>query len=433
MTPAVYNLLVVLALPLAAVVTAVRHMRRGRIRRGWAERLGCLPAALRARCQGREVIWIHAVSVGETTAARPLVAALRQRRPRAVVLLSQITETGRETAAGVGADGLFYLPIDLPPLVARTLDQLRPRLLVCIDTELWPNLLWVAHRRGVRLALANGRISDRSLRRIQRYGAGWVYRWTLGCLDALLMQSPLDAARVIDLGAPAERVHTTGNLKGDDAYPEVDEERLAWWRGTLGLGAEEPVLLAGSTGPGEEAILLSAYEIILADRPDTRLVLVPRAVERAGEIVRMATERGHDAVLRSRLPAEADRSAARRAVVVVDTIGELAELYAIATVAFVGRSLVPLGGSNVLQSAAQAKPTLTGPYVNNVRDSVALLVDAGVARVVRHADELAAAVREWLADPAERERLGARARQVVEENRGATARTVDALLELLDG
>jgi 3-deoxy-D-manno-octulosonic-acid transferase len=431
MTPALYNALMLLALPLVLTATLSKHLRRGRLRQGWGERLGHLPEPLKRLCRGREVLWVHAVSVGETLAAKPLIAELRRRRPRAVILLSQVTETGRQVALAAGADALFYLPLDLPPVLDRVLDQLRPKLLVTIDTELWPNLLWRAKAHGVKLALANGRISDRALGRIRRFRAEWVYRWSTGQIDRLLMQSERDAQRARYLGGRDVRV--IGNLKGDERFPEVDAERLAWWRETLGLAAEAPVLLAGSTGPGEEAILIEAFAAIRQRYPAARLVLVPRAIERAAEVIGLVQAAGLTAVRRSQLPARAAESLAQQAVVVVDTIGELAELYAVGTVAFVGRSLVPLGGSNVLQAAAQAVPVLSGPHVANVRDSVALLTEAGVARVVADAAEIAAAALAWLDDEPRRRADGVRARALVRASAGATARTVDVLLELLDG
>lgn len=431
MSAAWWNLIVLFAAPFAAVFFTLRDLRRGKVRAGWDERLGSLPASLRAKCQGREVLWVHAVSVGETTAAKPLIAELRKRRPHAVIVLSQITETGRETAASAGADGLFYLPLDTPPVLGRVLDQLRPRLLVTIDTELWPNLFWVARRRGVKVAVANGRISDRSYRRIRRFRAGWVYRWVLSNADRLLMQSPLDAERIRTLGAPAERVQVTGNLKSDEAYPEVTTDDLAALRSEFGLG-HAPVLLAGSTGPGEEAILLAAWQRLREQWPELRLILVPRAIDRVGEILRLVAAIGASGVRRSELPAQAGRSLAEQSVIVVDTIGELARLYALAEVVFVGRSLIPLGGSNVLQAAAQGKPVLSGPYVNNVRDSVALLTEPGVCRIVRDENEVVEAAANWLASPEERARLAQVAQEVMERGRGATARTALALLELLD-
>ncbi len=245
------------------------------------------------------------------------------------------------------------------------------------------------------------------------------------------MQSPLDAQRIAALGAPAERVEVTGNLKSDEAYPEVGPEALATWRREFGLG-ESPVLLAGSTGPGEEAILLAAWQRLRERWPALRLILVPRAVDPAAASLQLISAAGASGVRRSELPAQAARSLAEESVGVVDTIGELARVYALAEVVFVGRSLIPLGGSNVLQAAAQGKPVLSGPYVNNVRDSVALLTEPGVCRIVRDADEVVEATAAWLEAPAERARLGAVALQVIAGGRGATARTAQALLELLD-
>lgn len=433
MIPVVYNLLLLLVAPAAAVWFAWRDLRRGRVRQGWAERLGRLPAELVERCAGREVIWIHAVSVGETVAAKPLVAELRQVRPGAVILLSQITSSGRETALGAGADGVFYLPLDVPFAIHRVLDRLRPELLVTIDTEIWPNLFWCAHRRGVRLVVANGRLSDRSFGRITRYRLRWLYRWALRQADALLMQSELDAERAVALGAAADKVVVAGNLKADEPLSEVSAERLAWWRETLGLAPEAAVLLAGSTAPGEEEVLLSAWRRLRDAVPGLRLILVPRAIERAGEIERRVSAAGAACVRRSQLPERAADSLASQAVVIVDTIGELGELYAVATVAFVGRSLVPMGGSNVLQAAARGKPVLTGPHVHNVRDSVALLSRAGVCLTVRDEEELVARAAAWLVSPDEREAVGRRALEVMAANRGVTARTAARLVELLDG
>ncbi|MCC7493468.1 MAG: hypothetical protein IT204_14025 [Fimbriimonadaceae bacterium] len=401
-------------------------------REGLRERFGGLPADLVARCQGREVVWVHAVSLGETIAARPLLAELRQRRPGAVLLLSHWTETGREAALAAGAEGLFYSPLDLPWVVRRVLRQLRPALLVTIDTEFWPNLYRLSAAAGVALACANGRISDKSFGRIQRWRVAWFYRWVLRFPDRLLMQSAEDAARAVRLGAPGARVTVAGNLKFDEAHPVVSAERLQQWRTILGLQPAEPVLLAGSTGPGEEEVLLAAWQALRPQFPTLRLVLVPRHIDRAAEILARIAALGAVGLRRSELPARAAESGAARAVIVGDTTGELGELYAVATVAFVGRSLVNLGGSNVLQAAAQGKPVLSGPFVQNVRDSVRLLCEGGVAQIVRDAAELQAVAAGWLGDAAELERLADRARELVVANRGATARTAQALVELLD-
>ncbi|MBI5834368.1 MAG: 3-deoxy-D-manno-octulosonic acid transferase [Armatimonadetes bacterium] len=427
---AIYNLLLLLAMPAAALFVWARYVRTGRSRLGWNERFGHLPADLIALCAGREVIWVHAASVGETMAAKPLVALLRQQRPEAVVLLSGMTDTGRAIAEQAGADGVFFLPVDLPWVIDRVIRAVRPRLLCLIDTELWPNLLWRCKVHGVRVVLANGRIGERAFARANRPAARWVYRWALSHADRLLMQSTADAERIRALGA--RQTSIMGNLKGDESFPAVDDARLAHWQAELGLAPDQPVLLAGSTGPGEEAILLDAFAAVRARHPGARLVLVPRAVDRAGEIADLATAAGLTAVRRSALPAQAARSLAERAVIIVDTIGELAELFAVGTVCFVGRSLVKMGGSNVLQAAAQARPVLTGPYVSNVRDSVALLTEVQAAVTVSDAEQIAAQTSAWLDQPELAAAAGRRGRDTVLASRGATQRCVDVLLELLD-
>ncbi|HAZ64584.1 MAG TPA: hypothetical protein DCZ72_13370 [Armatimonadetes bacterium] len=426
----VYNAVSFLILPFITLAIWIRYGSSARSRPGLHDRMGYLTRELKELTHGREVIWIHAVSVGETMAAKPLLTALRAARPEAVLLLSQGTETGREVALTADADAVFYLPLDLLWVVNRALRRACPTLLATIDTELWPNLFWRARACGAKVAVVNGRISEGAFAVIQRWRVTWVYRWCLSNASRLLMQSEADAERIRTLGGQNPEV--LGNLKADEAFPQVTAQDLAGWQTLLGLESDQPVLLAGSTGPGEEAILLEAFAAIRASHPTARLVLVPRAIDRAAEIATLVHEAGHTPVLRSQLPADSERSRAEQAIVIVDTIGELATLYAVADVCFVGRSLVKLGGSNVLQAAAQGKPVLTGPYVSNMRDSVALLMNAGAARKVTDAESLAAATMAWFGDPQLARTIGARGRTTLEASQGAVARYVDALVELLD-
>lgn len=428
-----YNVVGILAAPLLALGGQVQRMLRRRHHEGWLNRLGRLPAPLVNACRGRRVIWIHAASVGEVQAAGALVAALRRGAPGAVLVISHWTRSGGDLAARLpGLAGTFYVPFDYPWLVDRVIAALRPDLFCSIDTELWPNLIRRCRAAGVRVALANGRISDRSLRRIRSFGLRWFYGAFLPQLDRCLMQSALDRERLIALGAPAERVVVAGNVKFDEPFPTVDSARLAWWRKTLGLAAEAPVLLAGSTAPGENEAVLAAFETVRRRHPAARLILVPRLIERSAEVVEAARRAGHAVVRRTELPGRAARSLAEQAVVVVDTIGELSELYAVATVVFVGRTLEPLGGSNVMQAAAQGKPVLVGPHVANFRDSVALLERAGALWFVHDAGELAEQALALLDEPADLAAAGRRARAAVDSSRGAAERTASALLELID-
>ncbi|NWG76366.1 MAG: glycosyltransferase, partial [Rubrivivax sp.] len=359
--------------------------------------------------------------------------ALRRQRPGAVVVMSVWTETGREVALASGADGAFYLPIDFPWVIRRALRALRPALICSVDTELWPNLVAYGRRSGARVALANGRISDRSLRRIRNTRLHWFYRPMTASVERLLMQTPLDAERILELGGRPEAVQVCGNVKFDEEFPVVDAARLAHWRGLLGLDPAAPVLLAGSTTHGEDELLVEVYRRLRKRHPEARLVLVPRGVETAPAIAAIVRGLGEPTVLRSQLPGRSAESRAEGAVIVVDTLGELSELYAVATVAFVGRTLMPKGGSNVLQPAAQGKPVVVGPHVSNFRESVALLQQAGVLWQVTDADQLAERVLALVDDRATLAAVNERARAAVEANRGAAARTVAALLELLDG
>ena len=403
---------------------AVRHGKYvGTVRERW----GHLPDGVDPG--GRPSIWIHAVSVGEVQAARTLIPGLRDRYPGHRLWLSTTTRTGRAVAAGIEAvDGLFYFPLDLPPAVDRVLDRVRPALFVAVDTELWPNLLRRCARRGVRTMLVNGRISDRSYPRY-RLVRRW-FRRVLADVDRCCAQSGESARRLVDLGAPADRVVTTGNLKFD-ALPAplpaaaARDDDLAR---SLGLVPDRPVLMAASTHPGEEEPVLDAFRRLRAGEPGLALVIAPRHPERGDEVAALATARGLTAVCRSRLPAD---GAGRADVVVLDTVGELAALFPAATVVFVGGSLVPVGGHNVIEPAAWGRPVVFGPHMENFAEVAELFIAHRAARRVSRAEELEPSVAELLADPRKRAELGAAARSLVEANRGAAARSLAEIAAVL--
>lgn len=402
---------------------AVRHGKYvGTLRERW----GYLPDGIDAG--GRPSIWIHAVSVGEVQAARTLIPGLRDRYPGHRLWLSTTTRTGRAVAAGIeGVDGLFYFPLDLPPAVDRVLDRVRPALFVAVDTELWPNLLRRCARRGVRTVLVNGRISDRSYPRY-RLVRRW-FRRVLADMDRCCAQSDESARRLVDLGAPADRVVTTGNLKFD-ALPATrpgPPSRDGLPR-SLGLAPGRPALVAASTHPGEEGPVLDAFRRLRARTPDLVLVLAPRHPERGAEAAALAADRGLAAVRRSRLP---EGGAGRAEVVVLDTVGELPALFPAATVVFVGGSLVPSGGHNVLEPAAWGRPVVFGPHMENFAEIAELFVAHRAARRVAGAGELEPVLAELLADPRQRAELGTAARSLVEANRGAAARSLAEIATVL--
>jgi 3-deoxy-D-manno-octulosonic-acid transferase len=385
------------------------------------ERLGFLRVPPRA--PGRARFWVHAVSLGEVTVAVPLVQAVRARWPDADVVVSTVTATGARVARDRLADSaaLVTFPLDFAGAVRRAIRRLSPTCFIALETEIWPNLLRALRRAGVPAVLANGRISDRSFRRYRLIRP--LFRRVLGHVALFCMRSEEDARRIIQLGAPPERVVVTGNLKMEMPAGEGGAEQI--WRRLLPLGGS-PVMVAGSTHRGEDLPVLDAFLAARAKTDDLRLVLAPRHPERLDEVEALVRDRGLEVVRRTRVTGT---SAAD--VILLDTVGELASLYAVADVIFVGGSLVPQGGHNVIEPARHAKPVLFGPHMTNFRDAATLLLGAGAAVQVADGAELASALQRLLADPRERRELGAAAWRAVQAHQGACARTIEALEAVL--
>jgi 3-deoxy-D-manno-octulosonic-acid transferase len=402
----------------------------------WRQGVRGVPLHLRARMGldtapvAGPTAWVHAVSVGEAIAATALVDGLRGLYPELPVVMTTVTDTGarivRERFAGVATHRFF--PVDLPGAARRVLGAIDPAFLVCMETELWPNMLRAAGRRKVPVMIANGRLSDRSFRR---------YRLVRGFLSAALrdvsvfaMQSQEDARRIIALGAEPERVFVTGNVK-HDAIPDPAGAVELWGR-LLGLRAGQPVWVAGSTHRGEEEAVLDAHQSTRAEFPDLVLVLAPRHPERVPEVLDLVAARGWVAVRRSELRrVNMAPDTATPPIIVLDTVGELAQLYAIADVVFMGGSLVPAGGHNMLEPAIRRKPVLTGPHTTNFREAMALLAESGGGIVVGSAVELATELRRLLADPELREKLGILAHDAVASRHGAVRATLELVVRFL--
>lgn len=418
---AAYSALLALALVLALPWYLWRDRTDGRYRRSFRQRLGRLPEDLVA---GSSSIWIHAVSVGEVLAAASLLGALRERFPGRSLFLSTTTATGQAVARErvEGYDGLFYAPFDWPGPVRRVLRRLRPALLVLVDTELWPNTIREARRSGARVALVNGRISERSFPRYRRLRP--LLAPVLAQVDVFLMQADLYARRAVAIGAPEPRVRVVGSLKFDAADPAPPGPDLA-----ERLAGPRPLWVAGSTVPGEEESVLEAFAAVRAAVPGAGLLLAPRHPERAPAVEALVRGAGFECLLRSQLAPGGWRSPDQ--VVILDTLGELAGLYALAEAVFVGGSLVPKGGHNVLEAAAGARPVIVGPHMENFQQIAEVFREAGAWVEVTDAASLAREVVRLLREPAWRDELGGRGRALVERHRGATARTVAALGELL--
>jgi 3-deoxy-D-manno-octulosonic-acid transferase len=366
---------------------------------------------------------VHAVSVGEVMAAVPLVQALRARWPAADVVVSTVTATGERVARArlPEAAAMLTFPLDFRGAVGRVVRRVEPACFIALETELWPNLLRALRRAKVPAVLANGRISDRSYRRYRLVRG--LFRRVLDDMALFCMQSEEDARRIISLGASPERVLITGNLKMETPSGDAGAEQL--WRRLLHLG-KAPVVVAGSTHRGEEAIVLDAYLAIRPAADGLRLVLAPRHPERLDEVEALASARGLAVVRRSRVSPGAGAP-----VILLDTMGELASLYAVADVIFVGGSLVPVGGHNVVEPALHAKAVVFGPHMANFRDAVALLLRAEAAVQVRDRTELAATLGRLLTDASARQALGRAAWTAVRAHQGACVRTVAALERVL--
>jgi 3-deoxy-D-manno-octulosonic-acid transferase len=410
------------AVLLAWLPSFILRRRAGGYGTGLRQRLGRfgpgLPPA--PRC------WVHAVSVGEAATAAPLIEALIARWPGVGVVVTTVTPTGARLVRDRLGDRVThrYFPLDLGAPVRRALDAVRPAFFIGMETELWPNFLRALRRRGIPSMIANGRISDRSFRRYRLVRA--LMARALRDVSVFAMQSEEDARRIIALGAPPERVLVTGNLKSDLRPAGTPDPA---WRDRLALAEGDLVWVAGSTHRGEEALVLDAWAALRRREPRLRLVLAPRHPERAAEVERLLAARGLAGARRSALPPAPRRDA----VVLLDTVGELAQLYGWADLVFVGGSLVAAGGHNMLEAALWRKPVLFGPHTENFRDSARLLLDAGAAEVVADGPALEAAAGRLLADPGRRARMGDAGLAAVAGRQGAVAATLRAVERVVAG
>ena len=427
---AFYSLVTVLVFVLAMPYFVYQAIRYRKYIGSLPERLGLLPLSL--TLDRDPSIWIHAVSVGEALTARAIAGELRQRYPGLRLFVSTTTMTGQEVArrSFQMADGIFYFPFDLPFIVKRVLAVLRPRLFVMMETEIWPNLLRLCHERDIRTIVINGRISARSYPRYKLVRP--MFRRVLALVDRFCVQGEETAGRLRDLGAPADRITITGSLKFDSLH--ATGSASAFGRGAervlrfFQVSEGRAVIVAGSTMPGESEIVLKCFERIrtLADHP--LLVIAPRRPEHFDAVEQAARQAGFRTVRRSALTIDEETKAD---VVILDTIGELAQVYLAATVVFVGGSLVDVGGHNILEPAIHGKPIVFGPHMQNFAEIAQSFLEHDAAIQVHSARELEDALLDLIVNRDRRERLGEAARALVEANRGAKQRSLDAIATLL--
>jgi 3-deoxy-D-manno-octulosonic-acid transferase len=426
----VYSLLLLAVLVVGAPYWLLRMATSGRYRTGLTGRMGLVPLRLRAVVRGREVIWVHAVSVGEVLAAARLVTELSVALgDQWVVVVSTTTATGQALAQErLGAARIFFYPLDIGWAVRAYMKALRPQMLVLMESELWPRMLVECAKNSVPVVVVNARVSDRSFPRYMRLQRLW--RPLLGKVSLFLAQSAETADRLVRIGAPVERVKISGNLKydirvgGENSLAEMVREHLP-------MGAK--VVVCGSTLEGEERILLEAWTAVLANEPRAVMVLAPRHPDRFSAVAGMVAAKGFGLVRASEFRGVAetgDCELEAGSVFLLDTIGDLAAMYGLGAVAFVGGSLVPKGGHNPLEPAQFGVPVVMGPSYENFREIVEVMLESDAVRIVS-TSSLGAQVTEMLRDKAAARALGARGRAVFEAQAGATGRTVEALMGLL--
>ena len=424
-----YSFLVVVAAVLASPWFVYQALRYRKYVGSLGQRMGYLPVSF--NIDGDASIWVHAVSVGEVLTARPLISELKRRYPHLRMFLSTTTMAGQQLARRSvrDVDAVFYFPFDFGFVIRRTLDLVRPELFIMMETEIWPNLLRECRARGIKTAVVNGRLSARSFPRYRLVRP--MMRRVLEHIDQFLVQSEESARRFIDLGADPARVVVTGSLKFDSLdlpsaalQARARERVLRYFR----VPASRPVIVAGSTMKGEEAAVLRAFRRVRAASPTTLLILAPRNPERFGEAEQLARAEGWKVSKRSDLAVDAEP---RVDIVVLDSIGELATVYQLGTVVFVGGSLVPTGGHNILEPAVFGKPIVFGPHMQNFLEIADAFVSNGAGVQVQGEEELDEAFVSLMGDPVRRARLGAAARALVEANRGANEKSIAVLTKLL--
>jgi 3-deoxy-D-manno-octulosonic-acid transferase len=434
-----YRILTAAGMFILAPYFALRGWRRGEPSRALRERLGSVPPEISARAavssgQGAGAIWIHAVYVGEVLAAKSLLEGLKERFPGRAIFVSTTTETGQRLARErlQCADAIFYFPLDWIVPVRRALRAIHPAAVIIMETEIWPNFLREARRQCIPVVFANARISERSMARYERWKflVGEFLARTLRIGELYLAQTAEDARRLVEMGAPEERIEVTGNLKYDGQPPTIS--RFGEWLGAQIREQERwPVVVAGSVAAEEEEAVLAAYDIVQRQWRRALLVLAPRKPDRFDEAADIISQGGWKAVRRSHLDqtSSLDENAD---VLLLDSIGELAGIYSLADAVFIGGSLVPAGGHNILEPAWFAQPPIFGPSMDNFREMAAQFLSARAGIQVQSGTQLGKVWVQVIEDPALRERMGRAARDLSERHRGVAARSLNRIVAVLE-
>lgn len=414
-----YNIVLFLFSLIFSPLLLFKLLTDKRYRIGLSERLGILPIALLDKFKGKNPVWFHAASVGEVNASVQLIEGIRKRWPERNILVSIFTPTGNKAARekllarGI-AEEVIFLPLDFPFVAGRVLKKINPSILILMETELWPNLIKSAGDMCIPVAVVNGRISDRS------YGKYWfispLLKRVFDNIKAFLMQSDGDAQRIIILGADPSKVSVTGNIKFDIAVSNASIPFMDKWEG--------PVFIAGSTHKGEDAPVIDIYKELRDKHPGLKLILAPRHLERVGEVEEILAEKGLQYIKRSQV-----NKIIGVPVLLLDTLGELVSFYRYGNIVFMGGSIMPAGGHNLLEPVLYGRPVLFGPHTENFRDAARILTESGGGVEVRNTGELMGWADRLLSNKELCDSMGDKAREAVLKNRGATVITLEALLK----
>ncbi len=394
--------------------------------------IGFLPDDLKEKISNRHAIWVHAASVGEIVAASPIVREMRKTHPNEVIIVSVVTATGFRMAHQIikGADGILYFPLDLPYLTDRILTIVKPRAIVLVETEIWPNFLRIAARKNIPVMMMNGRISRRSSSRYRMIT--FFTRRVLSTIYVFCMQSRIDAQYIIDIGADPNKVIVTGNTKYDQTYGIVTDEEKKRYLKELGFDENTyPIMIAGSTHKGENVSVYKAFCNIRNHFPGAKLIIAPRYIHQADLIYDEGVKHGVTMVKRSDMVA-GKQIAGPYDGVLLDTIGELGRVYSLGDLIFVGGSLAHIGGHNILEPAAHGKPIVVGPNMFNFVEIFDLLSSRGACVMVRNEEEFIDTCLDILIHPEKAEEMKRHCLEIVEENQGATKKNLDELQRLLD-
>lgn len=472
-----YNILLVIFLILTSPFWVFKVLTKEKHRKGFLQKAGILLPEIRKKTAGEVRVHVHAVSVGEVIAATPFVKALKKRHPEITLFVSTVTPTGNEVARKrfSEADYILYSPYDLPWVVKKFINRVRPDLYITVETELWPNFLRQVKRAGARTLIINGRISPHTLKGYARIRP--FMKRVLAHIDLFCMQSEEDAKRLITIGAPEGTVKVTGNMKYDQSFMNLTEEDLTKKRALLGVGKDDRVIIAGSTHRGEDELIVKSYKACLKERnypilqdtmkhkngrdknvppidgkqgfptiddrrgfltpsdgppgEKTRLIIVPRHPERASEIEEIVRTQGLIPLKRTALDSRSTENIPGNPVLIVDTIGELAALYSMATVVIIGGSFIPHGGQNPLEALYYRKPVVFGPHMFNFREIMEEILKNGAGVSIEKPEDLAGRLKELLEDTKRQREMGEKGYQIIVKNRGAAERNLDIAGKLL--